>query len=80
MEQAHIAIDGMTCGHCVAAVRRALESVPGVQVQDVTIGSATVAYDAGTTTLEAIRDAVRDEGYDPHDGGLAMPPRGGSGR
>jgi hypothetical protein len=30
-------------------------------------------------TLEQIRDAVRDEGYRPHDGGQA-PPRASAGR
>lgn len=80
MEQTSIAINGMTCTHCVAAVRRALESVPGVRVQHVAIGSATVAYDSRTVTLEQLRDAVRDEGYNPRDAGEGSPPAGGAGR
>ena len=61
MQQIRIAIDGMSCGHCVAAVRGALEALPGVTVQSVEIGAATVAYDDGAGTPEQIRDAVRDE-------------------
>ena len=45
METISLAIAGMSCGHRVAAVRRALAAVPGVQVQDVRIGGATVSAD-----------------------------------
>jgi copper chaperone len=64
MERQTIAIDGMSCGHCVAAVRKALEAVDGVEVEDVSIGSATVAYDPEAVSLEQITDSVRDAGYD----------------
>ena len=61
METVSLAITGMTCGHCVAGVRRALTAVPGVQVQDVRIGAATVtADDVPTAALVA---AVEDAGY-----------------
>lgn len=64
MEQLQLEIGGMTCGHCVAAVRRALGKVEGVAVQDVAIGSATVAYDPARVQPEAIAEVIRDEGYD----------------
>lgn len=63
MEQTTIAIQGMSCGHCVAAVKGALTRLDGVQVQDVKIGSATVAYDPGTVSAEQIAHAVAEEGY-----------------
>lgn len=56
-------ISGMSCGHCVKAVRRALEAVPGVSVNDVTIGAADVTFDEATTTPEQVQQAVQDEGY-----------------
>ena len=58
-----IAISGMSCGHCVAAVKSALDAVPGVAVQNVTIGSATVALDPATSPDTAI-GAVREAGYE----------------
>lgn len=67
MERVTIEIDGMSCGHCVAAVGRALRAVPGVDVERVAIGSATIAYDPGTVSLDRIRAAVRGEGYVPRD-------------
>lgn len=58
-------IDGMTCGHCVAGVKGALEGVPGVQRADVTLepGQATVEH-AESTSVEALIEAVVEEGYE----------------
>lgn len=55
-------IEGMSCNHCVHAVRTALEGVAGVRVLDVSIGEATVELAAGTQ-LSALIDAVDDAGY-----------------
>ncbi len=67
MERVTIQIDGMSCGHCVAPVGRALRAVPGVDVEQIGIGSATIAYDPGAVSLDRIRAAVRAEGYAPRD-------------
>jgi copper chaperone len=53
----------MSCGHCVQAVRRALEAVPGVSVDEVAIGTAVVEFDASATDAARIQQAVEDEGY-----------------
>ena len=50
MEQTTIAIQGMSCGHCVASVKGALGRLDGVEVQEVKVGSATVAYDPQAAT------------------------------
>ena len=63
MNKLALKISGMSCGHCVQAVRRALESVPGVSVNDVGIGMADVTFDESTTTAEQVQEAVEDEGY-----------------
>ena len=59
----HLAIDGMSCGHCVAAVRRALERVPGVDVIEVVIGHARLSYDPALADRAAIDAAIEGEGY-----------------
>ncbi len=56
-------ISGMTCGHCVKAVRDALTAVPGVEVREVSIGSATVAFDDAQVDAARVTQAVLDEGY-----------------
>jgi copper chaperone CopZ len=58
-----LTIQGMSCGHCVRAVRNALEALPGVTVEDVQVGSATVDSDGSAATLEAIKAAVDEAGY-----------------
>ena len=45
MKQLKLEVAGMSCNHCVAAVRAALDSVPGVNVEQVQVGSATVSFD-----------------------------------
>lgn len=57
-----LSIEGMSCGHCVAAVKSALEAVPGVDVLDVRIGQATLKAD-DNLSADAIRGAVADAGY-----------------
>ena len=56
-------IDGMTCGNCVAHVTKALKSLDGVTLEQVSIGSATVAFDPNATSPDRITSAVEDEGY-----------------
>jgi len=63
MDALTLDIDGMSCEHCVRAVRRALEQVDGVRVDDVAIGTARVTYDPALASVEEIVDAVNDEGY-----------------
>lgn len=63
MNALEIEIQGMTCQHCVRAVREALTAVDGVNVERVGIGSAVVAYDPARTTPAALVGAVTGQGY-----------------
>lgn len=63
MERLNLTIEGMSCDHCVRAVRGRLERTDGVKVDDVKIGSAVVEYDPGKTNVDEIEDAIADEGY-----------------
>jgi copper chaperone len=60
--QTQLNIDGMTCEHCVKAVRGALERTPGVEKVDVDLkaGSATVE---GAAETQLLLQAVENEGY-----------------
>ena len=64
MERMRLNIQGMSCNHCVTAVTDALRKVPGVTVDQVTIGEAAVEFDPQRTTEQSIVDAVNDEGYE----------------
>ena len=64
MKELKLEVAGMSCGHCVNAVREALIAVPGVKVENVSIGSATVAFDEAKVTVGDLVDAVSDAGYE----------------
>ena len=63
MDRITMKIDGMTCGHCVSAVDKALRKVDGVAVEKVDIGSATVSFDPSAVSEARITEAVSDQGY-----------------
>ena len=62
MEQRALSIDGMSCGHCVARVKKTLEAIAGVSVTDVQVGSARLAVQEPAVLAEAIR-ALDEAGY-----------------
>lgn len=68
MESTTIGISGMSCGHCVAAVKRALDGIEGVEVREIKVGSATVDYDPQSVSAERIARAIEDEGYGVESG------------
>jgi copper chaperone len=68
METLHLTIEGMTCSHCVRAVEGRLKKTPGVEVQDVQVGSADVRYDPARTNVDEIAEAIADEGYTAYKG------------
>lgn len=63
MDKLELEIEGMSCGHCVAAVSEALRELDGVSVDGVRIGSAEVSYEPARVSAEQIVLAVEDAGY-----------------
>jgi copper chaperone CopZ len=63
MSKLELEIQGMSCGHCVAAVTEALGDLDGVNVEAVRIGSAQVEYRPELVSPEQIVLAVEDAGY-----------------
>jgi len=64
-ERVTLEITGMSCGHCVAAVKKALAAVPGVGDVEVSLSPprATVSFDTSMTTVETLTKATAEEGY-----------------
>lgn len=58
-----ITISGMSCGHCVVAVRQALQEIAGLDLQEVAIGSAHIQRDPEQVSDQQIVDAIEDAGY-----------------
>lgn len=63
MQHLELQIDDMHCDGCVARVTRALTSVPGVQVDEVRVGSARLHINPQQTTPERIIEMLVELGY-----------------
>jgi len=73
-----LAIKGMTCGGCVAAVKVQLKRTEGVSAYDVSLekAEADVTYDPGKTDPLKIAESVSKTGFEasvkaPADSGKA---------
>ncbi|TKI06247.1 copper-exporting P-type ATPase CopA [Martelella alba] len=55
-----LALSGLSCNHCVASTRKALEAVPGVSAAVVELNHASVY---GTADAQSLIDAVEKAGY-----------------
>jgi copper chaperone len=64
MKNVNFEVAGMSCGHCVHAVREAAASVDGVTVESIRIGAVAVALDESKATIGQVVDAIADAGYD----------------
>lgn len=75
MEDAVIKIKGMMCGHCEKTVTEAAMSIKGVTKasSDFKKGEAKVSFDSSMTTLETIKKAITEAGYEVMDEGEACP-------
>jgi copper chaperone len=56
-------VEGMTCGHCEQAVRKALAAVPGVTTVLEVDRFARRAVVEGEAELAALIAAIKDEGF-----------------
>jgi copper chaperone len=67
MTKETIKVEGMSCGHCEMKVKKAVESVEGVREVEVNLRDKQVAieYEERKTSLEKIKAAVREAGYEP---------------
>ena len=60
-------VTGMTCGHCEAAVTRAIRRLdPEAQVR-IDRGHNRVEVDTSRLTREALASAIREDGYEVAD-------------
>jgi copper chaperone len=66
MAQTIINVEGMSCEHCVKAVTEATGALPGVEnvSVDLTGGKVALEYDPVQSTIEEIKNAIEDQGFD----------------
>ena len=66
MEKSIINVEGMSCEHCVQAVKGAVTALPGIGsvAVDLETGTVTVEHDPGITDVTKIKAEIEDQGYD----------------
>ena len=65
MTEKTLNVEGMSCGHCKAAVEGELNRLSGVERAnaDIEKGTVEVTYDEGTVTTEDLKGAIEEAGY-----------------
>jgi copper chaperone len=65
MAMPEIKVKGMSCAHCVAAVTKALKSLPGVAAVAVDLDSGRVKYQsAGPVAREELARVIQSAGFE----------------
>lgn len=61
-----IDVEGMSCGHCKAAVEKALTGLAGVNKAEVDLAAknVSVSYDPAKVQEVTLRKAISDAGYE----------------
>lgn len=60
-----IKIKGMSCQHCVMAVKKALAGIAGVQNVDVDLASGEASLDTNQPIdLTAVKESIKKAGYE----------------
>jgi len=65
MEKSTIKVDGMSCNHCVTAITKAVNALPGIGAVNVDLKGKTVSveFDKTLASLDKIKDTIKEEGY-----------------
>ena len=56
-------INGMSCQHCVMAVKKELQKL-NLKNLEVKIGEAVIEFDEDLTSVENVIDAISEAGYE----------------
>ncbi|WP_043976886.1 copper chaperone CopZ [Priestia megaterium] len=66
MEKVTLSVKGMSCGHCVKSIEGSVGELNGVQHVEVNLNEAkvTVEFDQNKVSLESIKEAIDDQGYE----------------
>lgn len=58
-----ISIKGMTCPHCVASTKKALEEIPGISNVNVNLEKKEASYD-GDVDTKIVKAAITKIGFE----------------
>ena len=58
-----IKIKGMSCQHCIASTRKALEAIPGISNIQIDLAKGEAAFD-GKVDIQTVQDAITRIGFE----------------
>jgi len=66
MTKETIRVEGMSCGHCVETVGKAVKALAGVKAAEVDLENKNVRveFDESLTTVKKISQAIVDAGFE----------------
>jgi len=64
MQTVTLNVKGMSCGHCKSAVENAVRQAGARATVDLAAGTVAIEYDETKVTLEQLKQAIEDQGYD----------------
>ncbi|MGC5326144.1 copper ion binding protein [Brevibacillus sp. SYSU BS000544] len=64
MQNVVLKVEGMSCGHCVNSVEGALKEIGATGKVDLAKKSVSIEFDESKLSLEKIKEAIEDQGYD----------------
>ncbi|AKG37154.1 copper ion binding protein [Paenibacillus durus] len=57
-------VEGMSCGHCVSSVEKAVSNLGASATVDLASKTVAVDYDDSKVSVGTIKEAIEEQGYD----------------
>lgn len=57
-------VEGMSCGHCVSVVEKALKEIGAEGKVDLAGKKVEINYDESKVSEAALKEAIEEQGYD----------------
>lgn len=62
-----LTVKGMSCGHCQAAVTKAVQTVDGVENVTVDLATGRVTYSSAADNDAKVKESIENAGYEVAD-------------
>lgn len=64
MKMITLQVEGMSCQHCVHSIEGALAEIGASGKVDLATSTVEVTYDDGQISLESVKEAIEEQGYE----------------
>ncbi|MEJ8547883.1 copper ion binding protein [Brevibacillus borstelensis] len=64
MQNVTLKVEGMSCNHCVNSIEKALKDLGAAGKVDLAAKTVEVSFEEGKLTVDAVKEAIEDQGYD----------------